>query len=305
MSDHSFDVVILTDDRYVHPQNPDTYVRNILKEEEILSEALVHWGYRVTRKSWSDSDFDWTTTRSIIFRSTWDYFDRFDEWKKWLEKVAEQTLFINSHELVMWNMDKHYLGDLRQKGLNIPEIHYIEQGAQTSLATLFEATGWQEVILKPCISGAARHTYRFTSDEHQEYEDRFQALIGQEAMMLQPFQHNVLQQGEVSIMVMDGRFTHAVLKIAKPGDFRVQDDFGGTVHPYHPNAAEIAFAEKAVSLCQPQPLYARVDIICDNQGELAVIEMELIEPELWFRMAPDAAKVLAQGIDRIFTPARQ
>ena len=99
-------------------------------------------------------------------------------------------------------------------------------------------------------------------------------------------------------MVMGGQFTHAVLKIAKPGDFRVQDDFGGTVHEYQPTLEEIAFAEKAVAACDPQPYYARVDIIRDNNNELAVIEMELIEPELWFRLKPAAAEVLVEAISK-------
>lgn len=299
MSEKTYDVVILTDDRYVQPEQPNTYVNHILKEEKLLFDALSHWGHRVVRKSWSEPDFDWSSTRYIIFRSTWDYFDRFEEWKTWLQKVASQTQLINALDLVLWNMDKHYLGDLQSRGLNIPETQYIEKGETTSLQKLFETTGWQDAILKPCISGAARHTYRLNPKNLSEHEEQFQQLIQQEAMMLQPFQRNVLEQGEVSLMVMDGQFTHAVLKIAKPGDFRVQDDFGGTVHPHHPHTEEIAFAEKAVSLCQPQPMYARVDIIRDNWGELALIEMELIEPELWFRMAPEAAKVLARGIDRL------
>ena len=97
-------------------------------------------------------------------------------------------------------------------------------------------------------------------------------------------------------MVMGGQFTHAVLKVAKPGDFRVQDDFGGSVHDYQPTQAEMNFAEKAVSFCSPSPSLARVDIIRDNNDELAIIELEMIEPELWFRLNPKAADVLAEAI---------
>jgi glutathione synthase/RimK-type ligase-like ATP-grasp enzyme len=121
-------------------------------------------------------------------------------------------------------------------------------------------------------------------------------LIKKEAMMLQPFQQSVPQKGEVSMMIMGGQYTHAVLKKAKAGDFRVQDDFGGTVELYEPSNAEIAFAEKVVAACAVPPLYARVDIIEDNAGDLAVIEMELIEPELWFRLKPEAADVLAAAV---------
>ncbi|WP_420387841.1 ATP-grasp domain-containing protein [Roseivirga sp.] len=296
MEDSLYDIIVLTDDRYVNPENPNWYIQNILQEDGLVVEALKAKGYRVGRKSWSDPDFDWSHTRAIVFRTTWDYFDRYEEWKNWLESVSQVTEMINPYELIRWNMDKHYLSDLQEKGINIPETHYVEIGVTTTLTALFAQKGWTECILKPCISGAARHTYRIDLSNIHEHEATFQQLILEEAMMLQPFQKNVVEKGEISLMVMGGQFTHAVLKIAKPGDFRVQDDFGGTVHEYEPTAEEIAFAEKAVAACSPQPFYARVDIIRDNQENLAVIEMELIEPELWFRLKPEAAEVLARSI---------
>ncbi len=113
--------------------------------------------------------------------------------------------------------------------------------------------------------------------------------------MLQPFQHRIVTEGEISMMVFNGQFTHAILKQAKAGDFRVQDDFGGSVHDYIPTQKEIEFAEQAVQCCPELPLYARVDIFTDNEGNLAVSELELIEPELWFRNHPEAAHVLAKA----------
>ncbi len=291
-----YDITILTDDRYVNPQNPDWYVSNILKEDGLVKTALENTGFKVTRKSWSDPEFDWSNTKAVLFRTTWDYFDRYAEWKAWLEKTSKVTQMINPFSTIQWNMDKHYLGDLKKKGVNIPETLYLERGTQTTLVDLLKETGWNDCILKPCISGAARHTYKLNQNNISEHEATFQQLIAEEAFMLQPFQKNVVEKGEVSLMVMGGQFTHAVLKVAKPGDFRVQDDFGGTVHEYTPNKEEIAFAEKAVAACSPQPFYARVDVIRDNNDELAVIEMELIEPELWFRMKPEAADVLAVSI---------
>lgn len=293
---HAFDIVVLTDDRYVTPLAIDDNVKNILTEDGLVVDALTAQGFKVARKSWSDPDFDWSSTKAVLFRTTWDYFDRFEEWKSWLASASKLTEMINPYSIISWNMDKHYLGDLGQKGINIPDTHYIEIGEQTSLKELFDETGWTECILKPCISGASRHTYKLNPDTAADHETIFQQLIAEEAMMLQPFQKNVVEKGEVSLMVMCGEFTHAVLKVAKPGDFRVQDDFGGTVHLYDPSPEEIAFSEKAVAACDPQPAYARVDIIRDNNDQLALIELELIEPELWFRLNPKAATVLAKSL---------
>ncbi len=97
-------------------------------------------------------------------------------------------------------------------------------------------------------------------------------------------------------MLFDGKFTHAILKRAKKGDFRVQDDFGGTVHPFSPDAEQIEWAERVVTSCHPLPIYARVDAIWDNNTNLALAELELIEPELWFRYHPDATEKLADAV---------
>ncbi|GAB5525761.1 MAG: hypothetical protein Roseis2KO_36330 [Roseivirga sp.] len=297
----TYDFIILTDDTYV--QAPTATTQNCWQEDHLLIEALERKGFMVGRKSWSDQRFDWTETKAAIFRTTWDYFDRFDEWKTWLQRISGKVRLINQAGLVYWNMDKHYLRDLQAKGVNIPKTRYIEIGEKTDLLALHQQTGWKETILKPCIAGSARHTYRLNPKNLEQHEARFQELISREAMMLQPFQRNILTQGEISLIVIGGHYSHSVIKKAKAGDFRVQDNFGGTVSLYKPTAEEMGFAEKAVAACQSLPAYARVDIIRDNHDQLALIEIELIEPELWFRLKPEAADALADFLtDRTTEP---
>ena len=209
------------------------------------------------------------------------------------------TTLFNSENLIRWNIDKHYLRDLNVKGINIAKTYFIEKGQKTSLKQLHDNLGWQETVLKPCISGAARHTYKLNNNNLSDYETLFSELNSSESFMLQPFQHQIVSKGEISMMVFNGQFTHAVLKKAKQGDFRVQDDFGGTVHNYVPTADEILFAENTIKACAELPIYARVDIFTDNNGDIALSELELIEPELWFRHYPKAAEVLAQGIKKL------
>jgi glutathione synthase/RimK-type ligase-like ATP-grasp enzyme len=163
--------------------------------------------------------------------------------------------------------------------------------------------GWQKTILKPAVSGAARHTYLLTPDTLVSQEAVFRQLVTHEAMLLQPFQEDIVTRGEVSLMVFGGVYSHAVLKVAKQGDFRVQDDFGGSVHDYQATPEEIAFAEQAVAACDTMPLYARVDILTDNEGQIALGELELIEPELWFRNNPAAADSLAVAVKTYLSTA--
>jgi len=295
-----FDIVILTDSKHVSPLLIDDYTKNVITEDALIQNALGLQGLRVLRLSWDDKDFDWSSTAYILFRSTWDYFNRFDEFSKWLTKVSKLTTLLNSEEIILWNIDKHYLLDLKNNGIHIPKTYFIEKGSSDTLKDLHLNLKWTETILKPCVSGAARHTYKLNLETLNAHESIFKTLIKKESMMLQPFQNNIVEKGEISMMVFNGIFTHAVLKKAKKGDFRVQDDFGGSVHQYTPSKSEIDFVVKTVKACKELPIYARVDIFTDNNGELALSELELIEPELWFRLHPEAAHILAKEIKNKF-----
>jgi len=300
------DLVILTDSRYVAPKKTGAYVENVLLEDRLVQEALNAEGLRVARRSWDDPDFDWSTTRYALFRSTWDYFERFGEFSDWFEKAAQQTQFINSGDLIRWNMDKHYLQSLSRAGINVPGTLFVEKGSATTLADAhglaIRQKGFQnpEFVLKPCVSGGGGHTYRIALAEIPQREALFAELIASEAMMLQEFQENIVSQGEYSLMVFEGIYSHAVLKKAKEGDFRVQDNHGGTVHPHTATAEQIAMAEKVVRAAPELPLYARVDIFRDNGGHWALAELEIFEPELWFRMQPGAARAMAKAIVKRF-----
>lgn len=292
---NTFDITLLTDRRFINDCYEDTYSQNVVNEDRLLKEALERVGLRVHRTNWDDPNVDWSSTDYVFFRTTWDYFDRYTEFAMWLETVCTKTQLINPKELIYWSLDKHYLRDLASAGIRIPNTRFIETGDQRSLSAIISDLEWAEFILKPAISGAARHTYRFTKAEVQNHSLIFEELIQAESMLLQEFQSQILTKGEVAFMVFGGEFSHAVLKTAKPGDFRVQDDFGGTIQSYLPSREEIAFVEKAFAACSPLPIYARIDVIWDNDNELCIGEIELIEPELWFRMDPRSADKCAQA----------
>jgi glutathione synthase/RimK-type ligase-like ATP-grasp enzyme len=295
----TFDVTLLTASAYLNPKDPDWYVQQILTEDEILTAALKEKGLRVHRTDWTNSEYDWATTTSVIFRAVWDYTNRYDDFLSFVNSISTKTALINPLETILWNLDKHYLRDLNDRGINIPQTIYIEKGSTTTLRDLHQKNKLSETILKPAMSAGARHTYRLNNETLDTHEEIFQQLIKSEAMMLQPFLRSILEHGEITLVVLGGKYTHAVLKKAKQGDFRVQDDFGGTVQTYLPTKEEIAFAEHVVSVCSPVPSYARVDMIVDNNGKLAVSELELIEPELWFRFEPVAANRLAATLQKL------
>lgn len=296
-----YDVVVLTDSRYVNPLKTNTYISNVLREDELVINALKEKNLSVVKKDWNDSIFDWETTRSILFRSTWDYFDKFELFKKWFNKTKNKCLMINSTETIEWNIDKHYLLDLQEHQIPIPNSEFIKRGSSIDLLLLMQKKNWNEIVVKPTISGAAKNTYRLKEEEIIQFGPTWEKLIYKEDFIVQEFQNNVITEGEVAMIVIGGKFTHAVLKKAKEGDFRVQDDFGGSIAIYNPSEEMVKLAEKCTRILTPIPSYARVDIIWDNLRELAVSELELIEPELWFRLNPNAAQKLAHHVDLILS----
>lgn len=296
-----WDVVLLTQNCYVDPTEQTESVQNILKEDALLQEALEKQGFQVCRKAWDDKHFDWSLAHALLFRATWDYFERIEEFKVWLQEVRTQSILINPAPLIDWNLDKHYLFELQEKGIRIPNTLLLEKGSPLTLKEQYAAlqvqgTNDKRCVLKPCISGGAWQTYLIEEDQIDDYEEIYRNLIAKDAFLLQEFQFHVPFEGERSYMVFGGQFSHAVLKMAKSGDFRVQDDFGGSLHQCNPTKEEQEIAMKVVEACPFEVLYARVDLFKDNENEWALAEIELIEPELWFRKNNLSAPLLASAV---------
>ena len=290
------DVTLLTCQAYFKPDRINPYIQNILFEEQLLKSALENQGLTVNITYWNNPSYDWSKTRSLIFRTIWDYFERFDEFLLWLEEVRYKTQLINSYELVKWNIDKHYLKELSEKGIKIVPTYFAKKNSEITLAEIIESQQWKDVVIKPAISASAYKTFKILEETVNSNEKLFNDLLNQRDMLVQPYINTIEKLGEASLIVIDGKFTHAILKKAKPGDFRVQDDFGGTVHDYVPTKKEIGFAEMIIEKCKAKPLYGRVDIIWDSEKNAYLSELEIIEPELWLRNYPKSAESIAEAV---------
>ena len=289
-----FDVVLLTDSRYVNPSKIDPYIENVLKEDGLVMEGLEKLNLRTIKKDWNDTNFNWSSTKSAIFRSTWDYFDQFSNFRNWLDLVKDQCYLINPYQQINWNLDKHYLIDLQKLDLPIVESVFVSKKTNLKLETISKSKNWKDIVIKPTISGAARHTYLLKNDEIKNFQEKWLSLTSMEDFMVQEFQNNILSSGEIAVMLFGGKYSHSVLKKAKKGDFRVQDDFGGSVEKINPSLEIIQLAEKTIKSLKTIPIYGRVDIIFDNNNRPVISELELIEPELWFRFKEDSAYKLAE-----------
>jgi len=290
-------IALLTEKRYLAPTHQNWYVKNILKEDRLIADALGTFNIEAKRVAWDDPN-SLKGFNFALFRTTWNYFDKLDEFYVFLKTWKHRVVFINPHEQIVWNLNKQYLIELGSRGINIPDTLLIKRGSDACLNVVCKEKNWKEIVIKPCISAAAWETYRLKYPLTSEQLLLCKKLTTQQDMLVQSFQKKILSLGEVSLMVINGKYSHSVIKKAKKGDFRVQDDYGGRVMNYNANPLEIDFAEKVISVLNFKPIYARVDLMVDNGGNLALSELELIEPEMWFRKNSLSANLLAQAIKK-------
>jgi hypothetical protein len=187
------------------------------------------------------------------------------------------------------------LRDLHTQGVAIPPTCWFDRGSQAELGTIFADYGWEEAVVKPAISATAYQTWRTSRKRCNHDQPQFATSLQHSDMLVQQFMAPVVEYGEWSFVFFHKQYSHAVLKKAKAGDFRVQDDFGGTVEVVSPGIGLIEQAQQIVNCIAGSLLFARVDGI-ERDGQLVLMELELIEPFLFLNSDPHAIERFARGI---------
>jgi glutathione synthase/RimK-type ligase-like ATP-grasp enzyme len=256
-----------------------------------LVEALRTAGLDPVAEVWTDPSVDWSAYDAVLLRSVWDYHLRYDEFTEWLAQLDKAGVpLLNDSGLVRWNGDKRYLLELRERGVAIVPSQ-IAAGA--CLREVVSGLAGQEIVVKPTVGATAVHTVRGLAGSAEF--DQVLAGLPELVYLVQPFQPAIVDDGEWSLIFVDGEFTHAVIKRAAAGDYRVQDDFGGTATPAEPTPAVLDGALTALQAAGRTPAYARVDGVIVN-GRFLLMELELIEPELFFPQHPETAEKLATAV---------
>lgn len=265
-------------------------------DELMLELALLERGVDARIAPWDDPSVDWGGFDAVIIRSTWDYHLRLDSFFGWIEQLKRKEVGIwNRPSVLRWNAHKRYLADLLAQGIATVPTRWIRPGSGFDLGELFRETGWPELVVKPAVSASAHRTYRLRREEVAALPDAIVSDSGGD-YLVQPFLPEVAA-GELSLIFIDGAFSHAVIKFPRAGDFRVQRHCGGWEEPFVPPAHLIEEARRVVSTVGEIPLYARVDgVVC--AGRLLVMELELIEPSLFLSLSAGGAERLAQAIVR-------
>ncbi len=263
-------------------------------DDAFLREAMEAVGVRPVPVVWDDDSVAWSAFDACLIRSVSDYHLKQQAFLDWLLGLPGALQIWNEPELVAWNTDKTYLRQLGARGIPIIPTCWLERGSQVRLADLLEARDWGEAVLKPTVGLAAQRLLR-VGGSREEDQTALDDLLVDFGVMAQPFLPSVVERGETSLVYIAGELTHTIRKRAGDGDFRVQRCWGGTSALCHPSVAELAVADRTMALLDSQPIFARVDLVEGPSGP-CLIELELIEPDLFFRDLPAAAGRLANAI---------
>lgn len=268
-------------------------------DDQLLEARLRNQGHVVSVLVW-DEPAAWGAFDIVVVRSCWDYHRKRPLFLEWIDRLQDSGVLLqNAPALLRWNHDKRYLRDLESQGIPTAETEWLEQGSQADLKEILKRHGWQQAVIKPRVSATAWRTSRTSQETAAADQQQLDHLLADADVMVQGFLDEIVLAGEFSFIYFDGERSHVVLKRARPGDYRVQEEFAGTVEAVQVPQSLWRQADAVLETLHEVPLYARVDgpIIA---GQLHVLELELIEPALYLAMdARAAARFAAATLRRL------
>ena len=267
----------------------------IAPDDAPLAVALGDLGIAVVPMPWTEIDpASVIDAGPIVLRSTWDYHRMPTMFAAWLEALDDSgRVVMNTPAIARDNIDKIYLRGLEQAGIPIPRTRWVDRPDAAGLRQVLRDEAWEGAVIKPRIAATAYGTFLISSASELSEADLAPARAS--GALLQEFIPNIRTRGEISLVFAGRDFSHAVSKHASDGDYRVQQDFGGSVVETTPSAAVLALASQVMTHVPGDYVFARVDIVEADRGPL-LMELELIEPELYFTIVPGAAARMARAI---------
>uniref|UniRef100_UPI0035CA22F1 ATP-grasp domain-containing protein n=1 Tax=uncultured Sphingomonas sp. TaxID=158754 RepID=UPI0035CA22F1 len=216
----------------------------------------------------------------------WGYHFDVTRWEAMLAAWPADRLLFNPPALLAWNTRKTYLLELEAAGIPIVPSWFGRADAD-SVAAAFQAFDCEELVVKPQISAGSHETVRVK---------RGDPVVPLDDAIVQPFLPAIAEEGELSLFAIGGHFSHAARKVATGGDFRIQPQFGGAFSRYEPDAEAMSVFEAVLAALPVAPLYVRVDLLRRADGNLSLIEVETIEPDLYPGITFEVPARLAEAI---------
>jgi len=264
--------------------------------DHLIDEPLRDFGWETVEVSWRDANVKWDQYDVVVIRSTWDYQSDPNAFVACLKKIeSSKAVLENSFNLVTWNISKDYLKDLQEKDIPIVPTHWLTAYDHQSLMASFDSFTTDEIVIKPLVSANADDTYRLNKEQAESQKQQLQSVFASKPHMIQPFLSEIVYEGEYSLFYFNGQYSHCIVKVPKRGDFRVQEEHGGVLRSVDPHPKLLQLSEKVIAALPESSLYARIDLVRTDTG-FAVMEIELIEPSLYFNMDPDSPQRFADAL---------
>ncbi len=270
-------------------------------DDRLTLPLLSERGIAVDPVEWSSETQRWQDYDAVVIRSCWDYFTRAEAFRAWLRRL--QSLGVpcfNPPPVVIENMDKRYLRTLEAKGASTVPTVWIDPKDAGRLPALVGALPWDDVVVKPAVSAGAFRTVRTTKRSLLDDPAPLQDVLQGSTALVQPFLPEIATKGEWSFLFFGEEFSHAVVKQPQAGDFRVQWRHGGTHAKATPSTKLVAEVERVLALLPPGRLYTRIDGV-ESGGRFLLVEVELIEPYLFFQEDPASAGRFAKALEAKLT----
>lgn len=263
-------------------------------EDRLLMDALARRGVEARHVPWTAPLDAWEGAAACWIRSVWDYTQRPDDFLAWTRQMEGRLPTWNAPALVRWNAHKSYLFELEARGVRLPPTVRVPRGGTADVAALLAR--WGGLVVKPAVDVGALNALRVGPGEAEKGQAHLDRVAQAEETLVQPFLRRIVEEGERSLLFVDGRFSHAVRKMPAPGDYRVQAAWGGRAGPVVPTAEEGDLARRVLDALPWPTLHARVDLVTLDDGAPALMELEVIEPHLFLAEAEGAADRLAEAV---------
>jgi hypothetical protein len=265
-------------------------------DDELAVLPLARRGIHVETIPWDRAGVDWRQYALVVIRSTWDYQHKAREFLEVLEGIERLGVRLeNGSETVRWNMQKTYLRDLAGRGIEIVPTFWRERLRRGELVPLFAELRSDEGVIKPVMSSNAQGAWRLHARNVRELAPEVEAYFAGRALMLQPFERGVIEEGEFSMVYLSGQHSHSLLKTPRSGDFRVQEEHGSRIVAITPEPALLAAGNAAIAAVGQRLLYSRVDLV-RSSDTFRVMELELVEPSMYLRIDAGAPDRFADAI---------
>ncbi|RNC82376.1 MAG: hypothetical protein ED559_11520 [Phycisphaera sp.] len=261
-------------------------------DQQLMLDLLEGSGLDVSLDAWDDESVDWSRFDLCVLRSTWNYHARPDSFIEWCEGAAGASRLKNSVDVVRWNIHKAYLLELESEGLPIVPTAILKRGDEHQLQAVCGERGWNDVVVKPCVSAGSANTRRFGIEQFDAGELFLRELASERDVMIQPFMKSVEAGGERAAIMLGGELTHAIEKAP-----RFHDDDESVSEAKEVTGIECEMLESALKCVPGDVLYARLDTMKGDNGELLISELEIIEPSLFLLQSDRAQRAFVRAIE--------